>query len=46
MMETVRENHNAPTSETQSENEARLRYGEMYEVELEREQGLWKIKRL
>ncbi len=46
MMETVRENHNAPTSESISENTARLRYGEMYEVELEREQGAWKIKRL
>ena len=46
MMETVRVNLNAPTSDTQSENQARIRYGETYEVELEREQGLWKIKRL
>lgn len=46
MMETVRVNLNAPTSDTQSVNQARLRYGETYEVELEREQGLWKIKRL
>ncbi len=46
MMETVRVNLNAPTSDTQSENQARLRYGETYEVELVREQGVWKIKRL
>ena len=46
MMESVRVNLNAPTLENQQGNEARLRYGERYEVELVREQGLWKIKRL
>jgi len=46
MVESVRENLNAPTSTSQAGNVARLRYAEMYEVELVREQGLWKIKRL
>lgn len=46
MMETLRVNLNAPTSDTQKGNEARIRYGETYEVELMREDGLWKIKRL
>lgn len=46
MMDTLRVNLDAPSADSQSENQARLRYGETYEVELVREQGLWKIKRL
>ena len=46
MMETVRVNLDAPTLDAPAGNQARIRYGEMYEVELVREQGLWKIKRL
>ncbi|MCP4449525.1 MAG: hypothetical protein GY811_29960 [Myxococcales bacterium] len=46
MMDEVRVNLDAPSADSQSGNQARLRYGETYEVELVREQGLWKIKRL
>lgn len=46
MMDQLRVNLNAPISDMQRGNEARLRYGESNEVELVREQGLWKIKRL
>ncbi len=46
MMDALRVNLDAPSADSQSENQARLRYGEMYEVELVREQGAWKIKRL
>lgn len=46
MMDELRVNLNAPISDMQRGNEARLRYGEKSEVELVREQGLWKIKRL
>ncbi len=46
MMETIRLNLLSPTLDSQSGNQARLRYGERWEVELERQQGQWKIKRL
>lgn len=46
MMDNLRVNLNAPVSDMQRGNEARLRYGESHEVELIRQQGLWKIKRL
>lgn len=46
MMDELRVNLNAPLSDMQRGNQARLRYGENSEVELVREQGLWKIKRL
>ncbi len=46
MMDKLRVNLNAPSSDIQRGNQARLRYGDSYEVELVREQGLWKIKRL
>ncbi len=46
MMETIRLNLLSPTLDSQSGDQARLRYGERWEVELERQQGQWKIKRL
>lgn len=46
MMENLKVNLPAPTSDMQNNNQARLQYGEGYEVELVREEGLWKIKRL
>lgn len=46
MMDKLRANLNGATAHAQKGNQARLRYGESYEIEFIREQGLWKIKSL
>ena len=46
MMENLRVNLRSAKSDLQKGNQARLQYGERYDVELIREQGLWKIKSL
>jgi hypothetical protein len=46
MMDKLRVNLSGATADIQKGNQARLRYGDSYEVELVREQGLWKIKSL
>ena len=46
MMDKLRVNLSGATADIQKGNQARLRYAESHEVELVREQGLWKIKSL
>lgn len=46
MMENLRVNIKSPISNKQKGNHVKLRYGEEYEVELVREQGVWKVARL
>jgi hypothetical protein len=46
MMEKLRLNLRGAVADIPQGNQARVRYGDSYEVELVREQGLWKIKSL
>ncbi len=46
MMGVLHQNLESPISEIVKGNQARIRYGEQYEVELVRQQGAWKILHL